>query len=320
MVVEQVVQGKLRKNPDDLSELYINLVNDLSFAQTYYPKSKTTVYLNHLAGQVFQRIYKTRRIEKNRFLHFFMEEVPLLVYHYRRFVLFAFLFFFIFVFIGVISAVYDPNFTKSILGEDYVNTTIENIKKGNPVDIYKSGSNWGSTVGITFNNIMVGAKMYITGIFGGLGSLHALLLNSVMLGSFQYFFHQHGELTASMRGIWLHGTFEIFSMVMEASAGLMLGASVLFPGTFSRFESFKRGFRDSFKIFLSTLPFTIVAGIIEGYVTRFSKEMPLVLNLTIIFGCFLVISYYYLIYPFIVSKKQLHTKANNRTYDRNAVL
>ncbi len=321
MVIEQVIQGKIRKNPDDLSQLYITLVNDLSYSQTYYPKSKTTVYLNNLSSSVFQRIYKTRRIEQNRFLYFFKTEVPLLVYQYRRFLLFAFAFFAVFVCIGVISGIYNPDFSKQILGEDYVNTTIENIRKGNPVDIYSSGSNWGSTIGITFNNIMVGARMYITGIFGGLGSLYALLRNSVMLGSFQYFFHQHGELFASMRGIWLHGTFEIFSMVIEAAAGLILGASVLFPGTYSRFDSFKIGFRDSFKIFLSTIPFTIVAGFIEGYITRFSKQMPLVLNLTIIFGCLFIIGFYYLIYPQIVNrklKKQFLT--NNTDYDRNAVL
>ena len=46
--IEHVVNGKMKKNPDDLSSLYINLINDLSFSQTYYPKSKTTVYQNFL--------------------------------------------------------------------------------------------------------------------------------------------------------------------------------------------------------------------------------------------------------------------------------
>ena len=41
-----------------------------------------------------------------------------------------------------------------ILGEDYVNMTIENIKKGNPIGVYESGSNWGSTLYIIQNNII----------------------------------------------------------------------------------------------------------------------------------------------------------------------
>lgn len=301
--IEKVIHGKVKKNPDDLSSMYINLVNDLAFAQTYYPKSKSTVYLNYLASRIFQKIYKTKRIENNRLFYFWGTEVPLLMHQYRRFLYFAFAFFALFTLIGLVSSVYDKEFAYLILGESYVNMTIENIKAGNAVGVYQSGSNWGSTIGITFNNILVGAKLYIYGIFGGVGSLFILLQNSIMLGTFQYFFHEYGALKDSLRGIWLHGTFEIFSMVVEAAAGLILGASILFPKSFSRVESFKIGFRDSFKIFFSTLPFTIVAGIIEGYLTRYALQMPSWLNVVIIFGCLLLISFYYFVYPIVVHKK-----------------
>lgn len=308
--IEQVIQGKIKKNPDDLSSLYINLINDLSFAQTYYPKSNTTVYLNYLSSQIFQKIYKTKRVEQNRILYFFGTEAPLLVYQYRRYLVYAFLFFILFTLIGVLSAIYDKDFAKIILGESYVNETIENIKEGNAVGIYQSGSTWGSTIGIIFNNIGVGAKLYIYGISGGVGTLYVLLRNSLMLGTFQYFFYDYGALKDSARGIWLHGVFEIFAMVIEAMCGLILGASILFPRTFSRFNSFKNGFKDSFKIFLSTIPFTICAGIIEGYVTRHALKMPLWMNLIIIFGSLAAIGFYYLIYPSIINKN-----ANNYTND-----
>ncbi|MCW3162027.1 stage II sporulation protein M [Chryseobacterium oryctis] len=303
--IEQVIQGKIKKNPDDLSSLYINLTNDLAFAQTYYPKSNTTVYLNHLSAQIFQKIYKTKRLEQNRLFHFFSTEVPMLVFQYRMYLLYSFLFFTLFICIGVLSAIYEKDFLAVTIpnGESYVNETIENIKKGNAVGVYQSGSTWGSAIGIIFNNIGVGAKLYTYGIFGGVGTLYALLSNSVMLGSFQYFFYDYGALKESARGIWLHGVFEIFAMVVEAMCGLILGASILFPKTFSRFESFKNGFRDSFKIFLSTIPFTICAGIIEGYVTRYALKMPLALNLIIIFGCLAIIGFYYFVYPYIVNKK-----------------
>ncbi len=301
--IEQVVDGKIKKNPDDLSSLYINLLNDLSFAQTYYPKSKTTVYLNYLSGRIFQRIYKTRRTEKNRLSYFFLTEVPLLVYQYRRFLSYAFLFFFLFVLIGVVSTFYDKDFPKLILGEDYVNRTLENIRQENAVGVYQQGSNWGMMVYIIVNNLAVGAKLYIYGIFGGLGTLFVLMQNAIMVGTFQYFFHQQGALQESARGIWLHGIFEIFSMVIEAMAGLILGASILFPNTYSRYNSFKIGFKNSFKIFLSTVPFTLCAGVIEGYVTRYALEMPLMLNLILLLLTFTVISFYYLVYPFIVHRK-----------------
>ncbi|MBO6186694.1 MAG: stage II sporulation protein M [Chryseobacterium sp.] len=305
--IEQVVQGKIKKNPDDLSSLYINLINDLSFAQTYYPKSNTVVYLNHLSSQIFQKIYKTKRVEENRLIYFFKTEVPLIVYENQRYLIYSFLFFIFFMLIGVLSAMYDKDFANLILSEGYVNMTLENIKNGNAVGVYQDGSTWGSTIGITFNNIIVGAKLYIYGITGGLGTLYLLMQNSVMVGTFQYFFYEHGALGDSARGIWLHGAFEIFSMVVEGMCGLILGTSILFPKTLSRFNSFKVGFKNSFKIFLSTVPFTICAGIIEGYVTRHALNMPLSLNLFIIFGCLGIIGFYYFVYPHIVNRRIKNT-------------
>jgi uncharacterized membrane protein SpoIIM required for sporulation len=279
------------------------MMNDLSYAQTYYPKSKTVIYLNHLASQIYQKIYKTKRAEKNRFLEFFKTEVPLLVYDYRRYLMYAFVLFFITVGIGVISARYDQNFVRLILGDGYVNMTLENIKKGDPMAVYGSGSNWGSFVGITMNNLYVGARCYIYGIFGGLGTFYISLQNCIMLGAFQYFFYDQNVFWKSVRGIWIHGSMEIFAIVIETAAGFILGASILFPKTISRINSFKIGFKNSFKIFLSTFPFTISAGFLEGFITRYSIDMPNWLSSLIILVTLGIISFYYLVYPFIVNKK-----------------
>jgi len=300
---ELAIFGKAKKNPDELANLYIQMMNDLSYAQTYYPKSKTVVYLNHLASQIYQKIYKTKRTEKNRFLEFFKTEVPLLLYEYRRYLLYAFILFFITVAMGVVSARYDQNFVRLILGDNYVNMTLDNIKKGNPMAVYGSGSNWGSFIGITMNNLYVGARCYIYGIFGGLGTFYIFLQNSLMLGSFQYFFYDQGVFWKSVRGIWIHGSMEIFAIVIESAAGFILGASILFPKTFSRLNSLKIGFKNSFKIFLSTFPFTISAGFLEGFITRYSIDMPNWLSSFIILFTLGIISFYYLVYPFIVHKK-----------------
>jgi len=308
---ELAIFGKAKKNPDELANLYIQMMNDLSYAQTYYPKSKTVVYLNHLASQIYQKIYKTKRTDSNQFVDFFKIDVPLLVYEYRRYLLYAFVLFFITVAIGVLSARYDPDFTRLIMGDEYVNMSLDNIKKGNPMAVYGSGSNWGSFIGITFNNLNVGAKCYFYGIFAGIGTFYIFLQNCIMLGSFQYFFYEHGVFWKSVRGIWIHGAMEIFAIVIEATTGFILGASILFPKTFSRLDSFKIGFKNSFKIFLSTFPFTISAGFLEGFITRYSIDMPNWLSISIILITLSIISFYYFIYPSIVHKKIHSLTAKN---------
>ncbi|WP_010177788.1 stage II sporulation protein M [Aquimarina agarilytica] len=303
---EKAIAQKQIEDPDELSRLYLHLINDLAYSQTYYKKSKLVVYLNDLAVRVFQKIYQSRRIEKNMLLHFFKIEVPLLVYQNRRYLFYAFAFFILSVLIGVVSAANEDSFVRLILGDAYVNQTLQNIEKGDPVAIYKSGSNWGSFIGITFNNLKVGLTSFVYGITGGIGTGYILLQNGIMLGSFQYFFEQQGVLWKSAKGIWIHGAMEIFAIVIEGAAGFILGASILFPKTLSRFTSFKKGMRDSIKIVISTFPFTIAAGFLEGFVTRYSNVMPNFLALLIILGTLSLISFYYLIYPFKVHKKVIN--------------
>lgn len=300
---EKAIFANNFKNPDELASLYIHLVNDLSYAQTYYPKSKIILYLNNLAAKAFQKIYKTKREDTNRFVHFWKTEVPLIVHQYRRYVLYAFLLFGTFVAIGALSAANDDTFVRLILGDYYVNMSLENIEKGDPVAVYKSGSNWGSFIGITLNNLYVGILSFIYGVFGGIGTGYILLNNGIMLGSFQYFFYKHDVFWESVRGIWIHGAMEIFAIVIEGAAGLMLGASILFPKTFSRLTSFKTGVKDGVKILISTFPFTFAAGFLEGFVTRYSNTMPNWLSVGIILVTLSIISFYYLVYPFIVHKK-----------------
>lgn len=300
---EQSFFQKEEKNPDILSDLYIEIVNDLAFAQTFYPKSKTKDYLNELAARAYLTIYKLNRLEENRLKLFFNLEVPIIIHKYRQQIFLAFLIFFLFVVLGVFSSLYDDSFVRLILGDDYVNMTMDNIKEGDPVAVYKSGSSWGGFFAITVNNIRVGFMAFVLGVIGGLGTVYILMHNGLMLGAFQTMFWNEGVLAESMRGIWIHGAMEIFVIIISGAAGLVLGKGLLFPKTYSRMESFKMHFRDGLKILVSTTPFFVIAGFLEGYVTRFSNVMPDFLSVGIILLTLSIVSYYYLVYPVVVNKK-----------------
>lgn len=304
---ENAILNNDLNDPDALASNYIQLVNDLAYAQTYYPKSKVITYLNQLATKAFQKIYKTKRQDTNRIISFWKTEVPLICYQYRKFIYVAFIIFFAFTFIGAISAANDGEFVRSILGDRYVDMTLENIEAGDPVAVYKSGSNWGSFIGITINNLKVGIIAFVLGVFLGIGTLYIMFNNCIMLGSFQYFFYEKQVFWESVRGIWIHGAMEIFAIVIECAAGLILGASILFPATHSRYTSFKLGAKTGIKILISTFPFTFSAGFLEGFITRYSNIMPNWLSVGIILSTLTIISYYYLIYPYKVQKQITQT-------------
>ncbi|MAW95161.1 MULTISPECIES: stage II sporulation protein M [unclassified Leeuwenhoekiella] len=300
---ENVLLGNTNElTPDELSALYLEVTDHLSYARTFYPESKTTQYLNYLASRSHQKIYKTKRESSRRFITFFTKEFPLLMFNYQRELLLSFLVFALFCVVGAYSAATDGAYVRSILGDGYVNMTLENMEGGDPMRVYKEMNEVEMFMGITINNIKVALMAFIYGVLFSIGSLFIMMRNGVMLGSFQYFFYEKGFLWESARTIWIHGTIEISVIVIAGAAGLVLGNGILFPGTYTRLESFKRKMKDGLKIVVSTIPFFIIAGFLEGFVTRHT-EMPDWLAITIIGLSLLLIIYYYVLYPRIATKK-----------------
>lgn len=306
---ESLIGDRSNISPNELADLYVEVTDHLSYAQTFYPESKTLVYLNYLSSQSHQLIYKTKRESSKRFFNFFKEEFPLLFYGYQRQLLIAFLTFVLFSIIGAYSAATDGTFVRTILGDSYVNMTLENIDKGDPMAVYKDAHEVGMFLGITINNIRVALYAFIFGVLLSIGSLMIIMQNAVMLGSFQYFFYEQGLLWESVRTIWIHGTIEISVIIIAGCAGMVVGNSILFPRTYTRLESFKRGLKNGLKIVVSTVPFFIIAGFLEGFVTRHT-EMPDWLAIMIIGGSLLLIVWYYVIYPHQIHKRE-KTKIEN---------
>ncbi|QNJ98440.1 stage II sporulation protein M [Constantimarinum furrinae] len=299
---ENVLRNNIQMHPDELSALYLEVTDHLSYAQTFYPQSNTLQYLNSLSVLAHQKIYKTKRESRTRFITFYTREFPLFFSQYHKQLLIAFVTFLLFGIIGAYSAATDGDFVRLILGDGYVNMTLDNIDKGDPMAVYKDMGEMNMFLGITVNNIRVALLAFAFGMFLGLGTLFILMRNAIMLGSFQYFFYEQGLLWESARTIWIHGTIEISVIIIAGCAGLVLGNSILFPGTYTRLQSFVRGAKDGLKILLSTIPFFIIAGFLEGFVTRHT-EMPDWLALLIIGGTFYLIVYYYIIYPIKLKRR-----------------
>ncbi len=309
VVFVQKNQGKWEQfehmtgNTDELAAIFIELTDDLSYARTFYPNSNTEKYLNQLAGKYYLTLYKNKKQSSGRFLTFWKKELPLLFYSAQRQLLYSSLIFALAMLIGAFSAAKDENFVRLILGDGYVNMTLENIEKGDPMAVYKGGEESTMFLAITFNNIRVSFMAFVAGILLSLGTVVLLFSNGVMLGSFQYFFYQHGVLTQSLLSVWIHGTLEISAIVIAGCAGLVMGNSILFPGTYSRMESFQQGVRKGVKIVAGLVPIFIVAGFLESFVTRHT-EMPVWLSLLIIGSSAFFIIFYFIIYPIKLHGKQ----------------
>lgn len=294
--VEAFLASTTAINPDKLADLFIELTDDLSYSRTFYPESKTTQYLNSLTAKVHQSIYKSKKEPRERFFRFWKFEAPLLFYKHRMKIIISFSIFFLAMMIGVVSSAGDSGFVRLIMGDAYVNMTLENIDKGDPLAVYKQMNGIDMFLGITFNNIRVSFIAFMFGLLLSFGTAWVLLSNGIMLGAFQYFFHIHDLLFESILVIWIHGTLEISAIVIAGAAGLVLGNSILFPETYSRRQSFMIAAKEGLKIIVSLIPIFITAGFLESFVTRHTG-MPVFLSLTIILASLAFVVWYFIIYP-----------------------
>ena len=142
---------------------------------------------------------------------------------------------------------------------------------------------------------MVSLKVFVFGVFFSLGTGLFLFYNALMVGTFMMFFYSESQLSQALPVILLHGTIELSSIVIAAAAGFVMGNSLLFPGTYSRLTSFKMGAMKGLKIVTGLIPFFIIAGFIESFITRYAFMHWSLKTAIIGFSAFFIVYYLLLI-------------------------
>lgn len=300
--IETIATNVSSYSPDDIADAYTDVTADLAFAYTNYPESRITQYLNNLASVLHNAIYGNKREKRTRIFTFWSREVPLVMYESRKLLLVSLLIMLASVLVGIISQLGDHDFARIILGDYYVDMTLENIKKGEPMGVYASDGEVSSFLGITLNNVKVSFSIFASGLLTSIASGLMLFYNGVMLGCFETFFWQHGVFWESFFAVFLHGTLEMSAITVAGAAGLSLGNGMLFPGTYSRMRAFRDGAKRGLKIVVGTVPVFIVAGFIEGFATRHT-EIGEGVRLMFILLCAAFVVYYYVILPYFLNKK-----------------
>jgi len=304
---ETVAESPRLSSPDEMADAYIDVTSDLAFSQTHYPNSRITLYLNNLASAIHNNIYRNKRERWSRIITFWTREVPQIMWDARKELRLSFIIFLASALVGLVSQWLDPEFSRLILGNAYVDMTLENIENGNPMAVYDGSPEGMMFIGITTNNIKVSFMAFASGLLTSFATGFVLFQNGIMIGAFQTFFAQHGLLWESALAIWLHGTIEISAIIVAGAAGLAMGNGWLFPGTYSRLYSFRRGAKRGLKIVVGTVPLFCVAGFIESILTRHT-EYPNAFRLTVILLSAAFIIYYYIVLPYLRNRN--HATAN----------
>ncbi|HEX6334224.1 MAG TPA: stage II sporulation protein M [Flavisolibacter sp.] len=305
------VQGGSAGTADETARDFVQLVDDLAYAKTFYPSSRVTQYINALASRIYLSIYRNRKEESNRLLKFWKYDVPVTVYRHHRMILLALVLFLVFFAVGFFSSAKEPSFVRQVLSDGYVEMTERNIEKGNPFNVYADENSFVMWIRIMINNIFVSFIYFFKGIVLGIPSLVSLGRESIRLGAFEHMFYSHGLGGQAVVTVLIHGLLELTAIIISCAAGAVMGTSWLFPGTGKRIDAFRAGTKDGVKLVVGLVPVFVIAALFEGYVTRYYK-MPLFFSLMILSVSAVFITWYFIIYPIRLQRRQV-TRDENST-------
>lgn len=118
------------------------------------------------------------------------------------------------------------------------------------------------------NNIQVTFLAFAAGILFGLGTAFVVAYNGAILGAVAGGAIANGNGVEFAEFVTAHGVIELSCIAVAAAAGMRMGYALVAPGPRTRSRALAGEARVAIVIVLGTVPWVILAGIIEGFVTR----------------------------------------------------
>ena len=131
-----------------------------------------------------------------------------------------------------------------------------------------AGESAAFSTAVMTNNIQVTFLAFAAGILLGLGTVVVIAYNGAILGAIAGGAIANGNGARFAEFVTAHGVIELSCIAVTAAAGLRIGHAIVAPGPRPRSRALSEEARPAIAIVLGTIPWVILAGIIEGFVTR----------------------------------------------------
>ncbi len=124
------------------------------------------------------------------------------------------------------------------------------------------------------NNAQVSILAFAFGFAFGIPTLLLLVQNTAVLGALLWLYHGQG-LTLELAG-WLsvHGTTELFAILLSGAAGLHIGRSMAFPGERPVLQAAGEAGRRASQIMAGVVIMLVIAAILEGFARQLIDNTP----------------------------------------------
>lgn len=263
--------SKLRR--DELLEmpvLYRQALSSLSVARSISLDQSLTLYLESLCTRAYFIVYGARTRLPERLAQFFVRDWPAAVRSLWRETLVSFLLSAVAAVVAFVLVRRDPDWFHSFVepglasGRDPTATTASLRDT-----LYHQGAaSEGLSVFATFlftHNAQIALFAFALGFLLCLPTAALLVMNGGMFGAFLALFVMRGLGVEAGGWLMIHGTTELFAIVLAGAAGLAIGWSVCFPGERTRLDAAAEAGRRAATAMLGVVVMLFVAGLLEGF-------------------------------------------------------
>jgi uncharacterized membrane protein SpoIIM required for sporulation len=259
---QKSMRGLSESQVRDISRLYRAATSDLALAKRDFPRNEVTAYLNQLVARAHAVVYHSEPLALKRLWRFATTGFPRLFRETWVFTFIAAMFFIIPAIASGVDTYLRPQDATLLLPPKELWIDI-------PVEDRPYASSF-----IMTNNIRVSFLAFASGITVGLMTLWVLFFNGLMIGTLTGLTSFHGigfELWTFVIG---HGVIELTIIFIAGGSGLMLGWSILRPGLLRRRDSLAQAARKAVYLLLGAVPWLVIAGTIEGFISPNNDIAP----------------------------------------------
>jgi uncharacterized membrane protein SpoIIM required for sporulation len=254
---------ELRVMHDD----YRRTASDLAYAQTHYPGSAVTSYLNELVAAAHAELYGSSPRRFKPAIEFLTVGYPRLVRAHARPIMLAAAILLGAVALGYLLAYVDYPLARVFLPAELRDGVADRFESGGASRELASSLAPLMSAGITANNIQVALVAFAGGMTFGVLTAWALFNNGLVVGALAGVFAKASLSLPFWSLIVPHGALEIPAIILAGGAGLVLARALWRPGDVNRLDALRAASGPAIRLVLGTIPLFVVAGLIEGFVT-----------------------------------------------------
>ena len=265
--------GAAKLKRDELLEipiLYRQALSSLSVARSISLDQSLTAYLESLCTRAYFIVYGARTRLPERLAAFFLRDWPAAMRSLWRETLVSFVLSAVATVVAYVLVRRDADWFHSFVdpgvasGRDPAATTASLRDT-----LYHDGTaSEGLSVFATFlftHNAQIALFAFALGFLLCLPTAALLVMNGGMLGAFLALFVSRGLGLEAGGWLMIHGTTELFAIVLAGAAGFSIGWSVCFPGERSRVDAAAEAGRRAATAMLGVVVMLFVAGLLEGF-------------------------------------------------------